>query len=257
MDTIIENLLSNFYVFQVITSLIKVTIGAGLCFGALKWRRGLLTATAIGWGFLLGVLAVFLFDRMLNETGAIACILTGVVILPILTYTVPGVNRFVLGFLVSSKLLFMLTTVLAKADAIDLEMLFAIPLILGTVVGLVLMAWTRMRVSAFILGCTFVGASEIAPVISEWANRILFSLTGDYSYIFDPFDMFFALFKVELTDQWMLISMIVLMIFGGYKQLHRLKELRIPLDTPLIGFESLAELNGRIYTDEGPIDTIQ
>ena len=44
-----EKLLENIAVFQIATELFKVTLGAGLCFGALKWRRGLLTTTAIGW----------------------------------------------------------------------------------------------------------------------------------------------------------------------------------------------------------------
>ena len=39
MDEILARLL----VFQVVIDLISVTVGAGLCFGALKWRRGLLT----------------------------------------------------------------------------------------------------------------------------------------------------------------------------------------------------------------------
>ena len=52
---IIGKILSNLLIFQIITELIKVTIGAGLCFGALKWRRGLLTTTAIGWGFFLAM----------------------------------------------------------------------------------------------------------------------------------------------------------------------------------------------------------
>lgn len=254
---IIEGILSNLLVFQIITDLIKVTAGAGLCFGALKWRRGLLTTTAIGWGLFLGILAAMFFGEVLGTGGAVICILAGLIGLPILTYTIPGVNRFVLGFLVSCKLLFMLTTVLAKAGMMDFEMAFALPLIVGTLAGLALMAWTKVRVSAFVLGCTFIGASEIAPVVSEWANRILFSVTGDYSYIFDPIDLFFALFKVELTDQWMLISMIILMIWGGYRQIQRLKAAGISLDTPLIGFESPTGPNGRIYTEEGPVDTMK
>lgn len=254
---IIGKILSNLLIFQIITELIKVTIGAGLCFGALKWRRGLLTTTAIGWGFFLGVLFAILFGEILGGTGSIICVLIGLIILPILTYTVPGVNRFVLGFLVSCKLLFMLTTVLAKANAMDIGMVFALPLIAGTLVGLMLMAWTKMRISAFVLACTFIGASEIAPVVSEWINRILFSATGDGGHIIDPVDLFFALFKVELTDQWMLISMIVLMIWGGYKQIQRLKKIGISFDTPIIGFESPTGPNGRIYTDKGPIDTIK
>ena len=113
-----------------------------------------------------------------------------------------------------------------------------------------------MRISAFILGCTFIGASEIAPVISEWINRF-FAVTGDLNYLFDPIDLFFALFKVELTDHWMFISMIVFMILGGYKQIQQIQRAGIPLNTPLIGFESPFGPNGRIYTNKGSIDTMK
>lgn len=47
----------------------------------------------------------------------------------------PPVNWFVLGFLVNSKLLFMLTTALAKEGAIGIEEAIMIPLTIGTVVG--------------------------------------------------------------------------------------------------------------------------
>lgn len=252
-----EGILENLLIFQIVTDLIKVTIGAGLCFGALKWRRGLLTTTAIWWGFFLGILAAAVMGEMTGGDGALVCVVVGVIVLPILTYTVPGVNRFVLGFLVSSKLFFMLTTVLAKDGAMGLEYAVFVPLLAGTVVGLILMAWTRMRISAFVLSCTFVGASEIAPVISEWVNRIVFSATGDISYLFDPIDLVFAIFKLELTDKWMLISMVILMIWGGYKQIGRLKEQGISLDTPLIGFEVPKADNGKIFTNKGAIDTMK
>ena len=48
---VIEFLASNIVILEVLTDITGVIIGAGLCFGALKWRRGTLTTTAIGWGF--------------------------------------------------------------------------------------------------------------------------------------------------------------------------------------------------------------
>ena len=117
------------------------------------------------------------------------------------------------------------------------------------------MAWTKVLISAFVLGCTFIGASEIAPVISEWMNRLLYTATGNTAYLYDPIDILFALIKVELTDQWTLIAILVLMAWGGYKQVQRIKANGIPLDTPLIGFEMPNGKNGRIYTKNGHIDT--
>lgn len=255
MFELIEMVLENLLLFQIVSSIIKVTIGVGLCFGALKWRRGLLTSTAIGWGFVLGVLCAMALSP--SGDGTLLFILIGVIALPILTYSIPGVNRFMLGFLVSSKLLFMLTTVLAKEGGMDVGEAIVLPLVGGTVAGVALMAWTSMRVSAFVLGCTFIGASEIAPVISEWINRILFSVTGNITYLFDPVDMIFALFKIELTDIWVLLSMIILMIWGARKQIRALKEEGIPLDTPIIGFECLRADNGKIDMGDRTVNTMK
>lgn len=246
---------SRLIVFQVVIDLIKVTVGAGLCFGALKWRRGLLSATASYWGVFLGIILAFLMDGDIEQIIIFALI--GLILFPVLTYTIPGVNRFVLGFLVISKLFFMLTTVLAKSGDMGIEAAVVLPLIAGTIVGLFLMAWTRVRVSAFVLGCTFIGASEIAPVISEWINRILFAATGNYSYLFDPVDLLFSLFKVELTDTWALIAMVVLMIWGACKQINALKEAGIPLNTPVISFEAPRSENGKLYTKDTVVDTMK
>ena len=169
-------ILSRLLVFQIVTDFISVTVGAGLCFGALKWPKGLLTTTAIAWGFFLGLIAAMFVGEATGDAGAIFCILVGTIGLPILTYTCPAVNRFVLGFLVSNKLLIMVTTPLAKGGTIGIEEAIMIPLVLGAVVGIALMAWTQVSVSAFVLGCTFIGASQIAPIVSEWANRILYGL---------------------------------------------------------------------------------
>ncbi len=240
------NIMSNLLVFQVVLELIQATIGAGLCFGALKWRRGLLTTVSIGWGAIWGLL-IGLILADFSEMALLVCILIGIILMPILTYCISGVNRFMIGFLVGSKLLFMLTTVLAKAGSMEIVTAVVVPLVLGTVIGLFLMAWTQMRISALLISCTFIGASQIAPVVSEWINRIFYGVTGNISYLVDPIDLLFALFKIELTDTWMLISMIVLMIIGIRIQFKRLRNQGIASDTPLIVFETSGENNGKVY----------
>ena len=254
---VLEGVAANLVFFEIMTDLISVTIGAGLCFGALKWRRGLLTTTAIGWGFFIGVFIVMLLSDSIDEESVLFWIVASTIVFPVLTYTVPGVNRFVLGYIVGFKLCFMVTTLLAKDGSMDIIETVTVPIVFGTLLGLGLMAWIRVRVSAFILGCTFLGASEIAPVIAKWINRLLFAGTGDIGYIVDPIDLFFALFKIELTDGWTLVIMIGLMALGIYRQFNALKAHNIPLDYPIIGFESpFKEDNGKIYTDKGVIDTM-
>lgn len=246
-----ETIFQNWIIFEIVGSLIKVTLGAGLCFGALKWRKGLLTTTAIGWGFILGLALALFTSNLFGWVGAIVFVLAGIIALPILTYRVYGVNRFMLGFLVSTKLLFMLTTVLAKEYIIEISTAVILPLIGGTIVGFILMAWTQVSVSAFVLGCSFIGASEIAPVISEWINRIGFSLTGNLRFFYDPVDLLFAMFKIELTDIWTLVCMVLFMAIGAYIQIRNMKQKNIAMNTPLIAYESSIGPNGRIHDKDG------
>ena len=181
-------------------------------------------------GFGLAIPMVFYGDA--NPSFLLLLPAIGMILLPILTYNIAGVNRFILGYIVSSKLFFMATTVMAKNGDIDVLSALLYPLIGGAVIGLVLMAWTKIRVSAFVFSCTFIGASGIAPNISKLINGTLFTATGDFS----------------------------LMVILGYRQIRTMKRKGIPLDAPLIGFEVPEDKgkNGRIYVGENNhIDTMK
>lgn len=258
---VVEFIFENIVVFQAFSYLYDIALGAACCYGALKWRRGLMTTVSIGWGIFLGFgLAIpLVFYGDANSSLLLLLPAIRMVLLPILTYSIAGVNRFILGYIVSSKLFFMATTVMAKNGDIAPISALLYPLIGGAAVGLVLMAWTRIRVSAFVFGCTFIGASGIAPDISKLINGTLFTATRDFSFLFDPIDTFFAFFGIELTDEWTLRVMIVLMVVLGYRQIRTMKRKGIPLNAPLIGFEVPEDKgkNGRIYLNrESYIDTM-
>lgn len=237
-------------IFQIVTEVIQVIFGAGLCFGALKWRKGSLTTAAVVWGLALGFslgLSIVSSGNGDWEILLITCGL-GALIFPILTYTVAGVNRFILGFLFGTKFIAMLTTVLFREGMIDFDIAFMLPLVCGALIGLIMMAWVQMRVLPFVLCCTFIGASDIAPTVSEWVNRIGYSVTGDISFLFNPVDLLFSLFKIELTDTMTLVTMTLLLILGCTIQLNRLKAQGISYSTPLIGFEAPRSENGKIVS---------
>jgi hypothetical protein len=181
--------------------------------------------------------------------------LLGAVVFAILAYTVSGVNRFVIGFIVSSKLIFMVTTVMAKSGDMELAFVLLIPLIVGTVCGLILMSWTKVKISAFVLATAFIGASEVAPVIAKYINQGLFAYSRDFGYLLDPIDIIFSLMKVELTDKTTLLVMIPLLIFGITKQFKAVKAqlnalgYNDPLSVPLITFETENKKNhGKVIT---------
>lgn len=138
----------------------------------------------------------------------------------------------------------MFTTFMAPNGDMGIEKAIVIPLAAGAIIAIVLMVWTEMSVSAFVLGCAFIGSSQIAPVCSEWINRIFFSVTGDVSYLIDPIDLFFALFKIDQTDGKTLFFMLFFMSMGCYKQINYLKQKGIPLNTPLITYEKWRSCSG-------------
>ncbi len=227
-------------IFQIITDIYDMLIGSALIYGALKWRKGLLTTTAFYWGVVLGFLSGLFLTAALNADVPIVIITTiiGAVILPILTYRYPAVNRFVLGFIVTMKLLYMFTTYFAKNGNMEFGMAIIMPLILATIFGIVFMLLRQLSVLPFALACAFLGASQVAPTIAKYVNQFIFGITQDYSLLFDPIDFIFALFKIELTDGWTLLFMIILMCIGSSVQLSSIKKQGYTYDTPIIAFET-------------------
>lgn len=227
-------------VFQIVTDIYDVLVGSALVYGALKWRKGLLSTTAIYWGLVLGVLSgsMITYSFEINYGVILITLLLGGIIFPILTYRIPAVNRFVLGFIVSMKMLYMLTTYLFKNGSVDLDIAILLPLIVATLLGVIFMLLRQLSVLPFALGCVFIGASQVAPTVVKYINQIIFGITKDYSLLFDPVDFLFALFKIELTDGWTLLVMIIFMCIGVPLQLKYIKQQGYDYDTPVIAFET-------------------
>ena len=242
----LDDFFERIIVFQIIIDLFNVFIGMGLCFGALKWRKGLIASVAAYWGLFLGITLGLAISSQ-DAAPVIICGLVGVILIPILTYNVSGVNRFIVGFIVASKLAFMVTTVLMRQNQLDIGTMFSLPLIIGTIVGLFLMVWTKMRVSAFVAACAFIGASQIAPTIAKYIHQIQYGFTGDIGYIFDVYDIIFGIFKIELTDGITLIAMLILMPIGIFKQLQSVKAQGYDYSTPIITYETnKKDMHGKI-----------
>lgn len=227
-------------IFQIVADIFDLLLGSTLIFGALKWRKGLLTTTAFYWGLVLGLISGFLLTYMLdgNYIVLIVSVIVGAILLPILTYTVPAVNRFILGFIVTMKLLYMLTTYLFKEGNIEWEVALLMPLLVATILGIIFMVLRRLSVLPFAIACVFLGASQVAPTIAKYINQFIFGITHDVSLLFDPLDFIFALFKIELTDGWTLIVLIILMCIGIPFQLNYIKQQGYDYDTPVIAFET-------------------
>lgn len=246
-----DEFLTYIAVYQVITDLFDLTIGSGLIFGALKWRKGLLTATAFHWGIVLGAMGgiVFVYSTGGSPIYLLLFIGIGAILFPILTYTVPAVNRFVLGFVVIMKLMYMFTTYMFKEGHMEIAPAIILPLICGMILGIIFMFLKQMSVLPFVLGCSFIGASQYAATLPKYINQFIFGITHDYSLLFDPIDFIFALFKIELTDGWALLIIIIFMCIGIPLQLKSVKNQGYSYDTPIITYEtSDPNMHGKIIS---------
>lgn len=237
-------------IFQVVMDIYDLLIGSALIYGALKWRKGLLSTTACYWGIILGFAGGGIIAYILDLPAVIfIAVIIGAIVFPIMTYWIPAVNRFVLGFIVTMKLLYMLTTYLCKEGVMEFSVAVILPLIIATVLGVMFMFMRKMSVLPFALGCVFIGASQLAPTIAKYINQFIFGITQDFSLLFDPTDFIFALFKIELTDGWTLLFMIIFMACGLPIQLGYIKKQGYSYDTPLITFETNnADMHGRIIS---------
>lgn len=237
-------------IFQIATDIYDLLIGSALIYGALKWRKGLLSTTACYWGIVLGFAGGGIIAYALDMPAVIfITIIIGAIVFPIMTYLIPAVNRFVLGFIVTMKLLYMLTTYLCKKGIMEFSVALISPLIVATILGILFMFMREMSVLPFALGCVFIGASQLAPTIAKYINQFIFGITQDFSLLFDPIDFIFALFKIELTDGWTLLLMIIFMVCGLPIQLGYIKKQGYDYDTPLIVFETDNEdMHGKIVS---------
>lgn len=139
----------------------------------------------------------------------------------------------------------MVTTLALKSGSIGIVEMLMVPLVIGAIVGIILMYWTQIRVSAFVLFCAFLGATQIAPTVAKYINRIIYGMQG--GTVFDLYDIIFALFGIELTDFWTLVVLLICMITGTVHHLKSIKKQGYSFDAPLISYETNdTSIHGRI-----------
>lgn len=245
---LLEPMAGSILAFKIGSDILNVIFGTWMVFGALKWRKGLIAYTAIIWGAVLGLMSGFyMYDFSRSDTIIATCLLIGVLLFPVLTYAVPSVNRFVVGYIVFMKISFMVTTYLFKNGNLELDQMFLTPVVIGVLAGLILAVWTEMSVLPFIIACSFLGASYVAPTVAEYVNMILAGIAGDYWAWLDPLDVLFGIFRIELTDGWTLLFMAVFMGLGIPYQIKSVRAQGFTLDTPIVVYEtSDPKKHGRI-----------
>lgn len=251
-------------------NLLQTAVGAGLCFAPIKWQKGLITAMSIKLGMLAGgilatIITIYLFDSEASGVPRsvaykyieyipaffVISVILGAIIMPVLTYTVSKINRFVLGYIVGSKLT-IIFTVGAIHDGLDeignylfngnlnieIIIVMLMPVIIGSIFGIILASLDKFKISAYVVACSYIGASECAPNIEKYLGYIKAFLTGDIGAAIDPIDMIFSSYNIELNSMTTFVIIIILMGISSYYKIKSLLNQGYSLDTNIALLET-------------------
>lgn len=230
-SSLFENLGTFLFIWW-ITGLVMDTL---IVVRGLAWRRGLMTATALYWGIAIGALLPFLMGA--EAGGIILGILIGAVAFPILTYTVPGVNRFVLGFIVTLKLTGMIALNLMMYNGLPLANAIGYSMLASIISACVFMALVSMPASGYIVATAFLGAVGLSTKIQDIFSGLQYTFTGNMSLLFDPASLIFAVLGIDYADMQRIAIIVVCMGIGGYFQYRKLIDEGYTPGTPMIAYE--------------------
>ncbi len=199
-----------FIVIQMVTSGI-------MCVYGYKWGRGLIATVSSYVGVAIGVVVcVMLFKSGFGVESFIA-IPTCAAAFSVMVYKKIVLNHFMAGFLLATKISFMIITKVFEYGTFDdVGMLFVLPVVIGIIGGIV--SCTQFT-GYIVLAClAFWGAIDFVPKMFEWINGTLFVMTGDYSFIFDPTSFLLSLFGIEIPSGGEVFFILLLTIGGFYFQ---------------------------------------
>ena len=156
-----------------------------MCVYGYEWRKGLIAIMSIYVGLAIGVLGVYLLSAMELSINPILIVTIITFIFFIAAYKIVWLNHFLAGFLVTTKITYMILFILMNGGILeaDLNILLGFPLIVGGVAGAILTILCTKQIVLFCLA--FIGATELIPKIIDVINKGAFFITGDITYIFD------------------------------------------------------------------------
>lgn len=199
-----------FIVIQMVTSGI-------MCVYGYKWGRALIATASSYVGVVIGlVVCIMLFESGfgIESTVAIPICAAG---FATLVYKNITLNHFMAGFLLATKIAFMVITKAYEYEmAEDIGWLFVLPIIIGIMGGI---ASCTQFTGYIVLACmAFWGAIDFVPKMFEWINGTLFALTGDISFIFDPLSFLLSFFGIEIPSGGEVLCILLLTAGGFYFQ---------------------------------------
>lgn len=183
-------------------ALIRFATSTIMCVYGYKWRRGLISITSLYIGLVIGAfLLEFLLELNIMEIDL--CIIVSLfvpILFSVLAYKWIWLNHFLIGFIASTKLLFMLIYGIMDKGIIDfnIDTLFSVPIIIGIAVGVFLS--THLKYAAVLLCLAYIGSVDLVMNFFDLLNKGLFIATGDIRYIFDIKDVIMQLVGIDIPS---------------------------------------------------------
>lgn len=192
---------------------IRLANSAAMCVLGYKWRKGLIAIASLNLGLILGFLTVIFFVETVDLDIEVSLLISALVpiLFFILAYKCIWLNHFLTGFLVFTKLSFMIIYRLMSERVVDfdMELLIIISLSLGILAGLII---SIACVNFAVLFCVvYIGTVDLVLSVSEIINNALFVATSDISFVFDPEDLFLKIIGIEIPSA---IEVIFIVIVG-------------------------------------------
>lgn len=205
-----------FIVIQTVTS-------AVMCVYGYKWSKGLIATMSLYVGAGIGVFVSAVLIERIQDPSVLIMAPLSMLIFWILAYKSITLNHFLAGFLLATKVSFMLVMKMYEYSIItDSDLLLALPVMVGLIAGCV----TCLKFNKYILiACVaFIGVTEFVPKMFDLINKTLFVATGDISFIFDPLSFILSVFGITIPSNGEVFFMIVLGIVSfclQYKNAER------------------------------------
>ena len=199
-----------------IFAIIQTVSSAVMCVYGYKWSRGLIAVMSSYIGTVIGIIICYFLANSVGF-GIITIIPFCAAGFSAYAYKNVKLNHFLAGFLLGTKISFMVLMKMAESGMIDdIGWLFILPIIIGAGAGELSSA---MFSGYIVLACTaFLGAIELVPRIFKIINGTLFAATGDLSFIFDPISSLLSIFGIESLSGGEVIGIIAVTIGSFYSQ---------------------------------------
>lgn len=214
--------------------IVRMCTGAVMCVFGYKWRKGLISIMAMYIGLFLGVLAFYLVASSGMDAG-IGLVLCLVITVGFTTAAYKNVtlNHFLTAFLVGIKLFTMFLYFLMEQGIIEYGWSLIVVPVLLSLVGAIYVC-QRFTYMAVVCCTAYIGAVEVSLSLSKLINGTLFSLTGDFGYLFDPVSFVLGLLGIDIPSGIEIVLIIVIFVVGAWYQRKKLIENNIDLSNVVV-----------------------